>query len=77
MRAAPDEQWHETEQALRRLLRDVVPQTAGPADRMTRIRRRVQRRRRPDPLSWANRTWTAVRAADRTVVGLPFEWRCG
>jgi len=46
MRAAPDEQWHETEQALRRLLRDVVPQTAGPADRMTRIRWRVQRRRR-------------------------------
>ncbi|MFD8073258.1 hypothetical protein ACFV3E_11460 [Streptomyces sp. NPDC059718] len=46
MRAAPDEQWHETEQALRRLLHDALPQTAGPADRMTRIRWRVRRRRR-------------------------------
>ncbi|WP_431961683.1 hypothetical protein [Actinacidiphila sp. bgisy160] len=46
MRAAPDEQWHETEQALRRLLRDGVPQPATPADRMRQIRRRVQRRRR-------------------------------
>ncbi|MFG2301906.1 hypothetical protein [Actinacidiphila glaucinigra] len=46
MRAAPDEQWHDTEQVLRRLLRDGVPRPATPTDRMTQIRRRVRRRRR-------------------------------
>lgn len=46
MRAAPDEQWHDTEEALRRLLRDGMPQPATPVDRMTRIVWRVRRRRR-------------------------------
>lgn len=46
MRAAPDEQWHDTEEVMRRLLRDGAPRPATPTDRMTQIRRRVQRRRR-------------------------------
>ncbi|MEU1623550.1 hypothetical protein ABZ479_40470 [Streptomyces sp. NPDC005722] len=46
MRAAPDEQWHDTEEVVRRLLRDGVPRPATPGDRMRQIRRRVRQRRR-------------------------------
>ncbi|MFB7289082.1 hypothetical protein [Actinacidiphila glaucinigra] len=69
MRAAPDEQWHDTEQVLRRLLRDGVPRPATPTDRMTQIRRRVRRSRRRR--ATAAGAVTAVAAAVACVALVP------
>ncbi|MFF4761276.1 hypothetical protein [Streptomyces sp. NPDC001276] len=65
MTAEPyEEQWDETERAVRSLLKTVVPAPGAPPDRMAGIRRKARRRRR--------RTATTVGAAVTAVSALAF-----